>query len=346
MDLIENRELGVLNVVVECDTEITSATPIVCPDWCAHVVISSSSNSLPTLVLKCVSDRQPCIGHSTNDNLSYGRWEMARGTLKTIKIDGVIVECVNLKNDAFTLGTYNLDEVPMVSLLNNAVLNCPEMRGIRVLIKKDICSEGTTKHEGNAKYVIVQDESELKNMLSDEQKECCSVIADYVPAIWGMVDARTPAISLRYLKNLLPICPDAPIDAFLSNSSPTYLMTLRTCVILGMDINDADRNEIFFEARKLDYVGKAYIGLTQDECDKRADLDELFAAYMKWMIDGVQDKDSINWEFYYEMIPTYSHNFDSRVRSHKEEVMKFIEDMQVTDELMEFVKSRHVQQLM
>lgn len=117
--------------------------------------------------------QNPCIGPKTDDNLSYGRWSPAQGSLNEIILDNIHVTC---KSDVhnFTIGSYGKESVPKITLLNGATLDCPEMNGTRVMVKSGAEGlQGSTKREKPAEYVMQRKTMAecFNGLLEDAEKE-------------------------------------------------------------------------------------------------------------------------------------------------------------------------------
>ena len=100
-------------------------------------------------------DRQPCIGPRTNDNLSYGRWERSVCIFHKLILDNVHVVCEPFVKN-FSIGTYGAEEVPEIVLLNGATIDCPEVKGTRVMTLSGLEGiYGSTKAYNPAVYDLV-----------------------------------------------------------------------------------------------------------------------------------------------------------------------------------------------
>lgn len=139
-------------VTVNTDCIVTSVEPPI--NCCGTVTIKGTGQTL-TLVSKGAN---PCIGPATWDGMSYGRWEPSRERLGKIVLDGVHVVCKNEVVSNFSIGRYGTNDMPEIELKNGATLDCPEMKGERVMVKsgaEGLC--GSTKRSDPAVY-------ELKNV--------------------------------------------------------------------------------------------------------------------------------------------------------------------------------------
>ena len=111
-----------------------------------------------TLTLVSNGGMQACIGTATHTGMSYGRWEPGREKpLKKIVIDGVKVICKSQVPN-FSLGNYGECDVPEIECRNGGSIECPEMKGKRVMIASGAEGlSGSTKREHIAKYEIESD---------------------------------------------------------------------------------------------------------------------------------------------------------------------------------------------
>lgn len=141
----DNREIEIRGTV-----RIESIVPLVAGDV-KDIVIRGRGR----LILVSTEDMQPCIGVRTATGLSWGRWCPSNSKpVCKIVIDGVEVVCEG-KVDNFTLGKYGSDFIPDIELLNGGSIQCPEMKGRRVLTQRGESSPGSTKLSGYAMYDIV-----------------------------------------------------------------------------------------------------------------------------------------------------------------------------------------------
>lgn len=79
----------------------------------------------------------PALGVTTYTGMSFGRWspgDSMRCSLKKVIIDGVHVK---LESDVpnFTIGSYGRGEVPEIECVNGGTIDCPEMKGERVMVQ-------------------------------------------------------------------------------------------------------------------------------------------------------------------------------------------------------------------
>lgn len=100
--------------------------------------------------------QQPCIGPRTNTGLSYGRWSIANYPwLEKLILDNVHVVCDN-KTPNFSIGTYGIEDVPEIVLLNGATIECPEVHGTRIMRRSGFEGiYGSTKSDVAAEYDII-----------------------------------------------------------------------------------------------------------------------------------------------------------------------------------------------
>lgn len=99
--------------------------------------------------------RQPCIGPDTYNNLSYGRWSINnRMPFDSLVLDNVEVLCDSEVSN-FAIGIYGCTEIPEITLINGASIECPELLGRRLVRTGHEGIIGSTKSAENAEYAIV-----------------------------------------------------------------------------------------------------------------------------------------------------------------------------------------------
>lgn len=312
---------------VDEDITIEADCPVAVHDRCEHVqVIGTKNDARVRIVLKCRKETQPCIGHCTNDEMSYGRWERGSNCLKKITLQNVDVICVTYADKPFSLGSYGYAEVPGV-VLENASLECPEMHGERHILHNAIAPEGSTKVVERMQYCICKSEEDLKQLMTPEQREWRDKIAEKYPKLAETLTAANSVKSMQHFLDCVKWNEEIDTDYwFKKTGSSTYWMTLRTCVILGMDLSEAGGVEFQFECAKANHIMQKYFEIPYEMLDK-ADISEVVADLMKYWKENYTMNDEA-YEFLYECIPTYYHEFEPSERTHKEEVEAYFEAMQ------------------
>lgn len=98
--------------------------------------------------------KQPVIGIKTNTGMSYGRWCPGIGKLNKIVIDNVHVKLESSVPN-FTIGSYGTDLVPEIEFRNGGTLDCPEVKGRRIMVQSGAEGlYGSTKRSDPAIYEI------------------------------------------------------------------------------------------------------------------------------------------------------------------------------------------------
>ena len=312
---------------VDNDITLEADCPVAVHDRCEHVqIIGTKPNERVRILLKCRKETQPCIGHLTNDEISYGRWSRGSNYLKKITISNADVICVTYADKPFSLGAYGYKEVPEV-ILDNASLECPEMHGERYVLVDALPPEGSTKINERMQYCMCKTEEDLKMLMTPEQREWRDKIAERYPKLAETLNASH---SVKAMKHFLDCVKwDEEIDTdywFKKTGSDTYWMTLKTCVILGMNLEEAQGIEFKFECKKGTFIMNKYFEIPYEMLDK-ADISEVVADLIKYWKEHYEMTDTA-YEFLYECIPTYYHDFKPRERTHKEEVEAFFESKQ------------------
>ena len=336
------NENGDAVVTFSNDTVLEADLPVEVPDGIKHLyIIGSNMENMVTITLKCQKQTQPCIGHATMDDMSYGRWSPSRYDLEKITVNNANVICVGYAEQPFTLGSYGRNVVPEVVLLNKAQLHCPELMGNRIVVKQAVAPEGSTKISDRMEYMIVRPGVDTRTLLDDERKDLVREISAYVPAIADRVDIRHSKTTLEHLLACVKFNKDIDVSYWLDKSgNSTYWMTLRTCAILHMPLEFAHNVEFIFECNKFDWLRTAYTTIPEDM--EIGDNGLIIATVINNLIaksglgyDAISDD---VWEFYYEMIPTYFHDFKPRERTHKEEVLVFLSNYSTTNAWLNYMK--------
>lgn len=318
------EEDGVLNI--SSDMDLSAQLPVkVHPNVEELRIIGTLPDRNAKLVLRGLSETQPCIGQQTNDDMSYGRWSREGYNLKKIILTNVDVTCIPHNNMAFSLGSYGYAHVPEI-VLENATLDCPETHGIRYVLYKALPPEGSTKISERMVYCVCENEEDLKKCMTAEQIEWRDKIAEKYPSIAETIDARNSVKSMKHFLECARWDEDIdPMYWFSMTGNSCYWMTLRTCCVLKMDLSKANGTEFLFECDKAEFIRNEYFKIPCEMLDK-ADPAELVADLIKYWKDNYEMTDEA-YEFLYECIPTYYHTFIPNERTHKEEVESFFEEM-------------------
>lgn len=309
------------------DTTLEADCPVKVDERLEEIrIISMREDARSKLILKCFKETQPCIGPMTNDEMSYGRWDKSHGNrLKKITIKNVDVVCIPYNNQDFSIGSYGYEEVPEI-VLDNASIECPEVHGTRYVVYNALPPEGSTKISERMKYLVAQNNDQLVAMMSPEQKAARDKVAEKYPEMAKLFDVRHTVKIMEHYLECKRWREDIDDSYWVTrNGNSTFWMTLRTCVILGMDLNEATGIEIHFEIAKAKFIMNEYFKIPYELLDK-TDPAEIVADLIKYYKEHYEMKDS-TYEFLYECIPTYYHEFKPRERTHKEEVEAFFESM-------------------
>lgn len=98
----------------------------------------------------CKARRYPCIGTKTRrEGRTWLTPDENAPRLNNIIIDGVHVKCASFAKD-FCLGTYGLEYVPNIELLNGGTIECPEAYGERKLVQPPV--KGKRRQLEEVKY--------------------------------------------------------------------------------------------------------------------------------------------------------------------------------------------------
>lgn len=278
-----------------------------------------------TLTLKA-GYQQPCIGVLTNVGMSYGRWSPSPyQTCDKIIIRGVKVICEPAV-EAFSLGTYgdSKNKVPEIICVDGGEFIGPETEGERLIVRQASAPEGSTKISDSMVYAIKKPGMTDEDLISNEAKQERENLPDkYKP----LVSYKTPirniirAVELLKMNNELDISP-----LLIKDDIP--LMILTTCVILNANgkakvkLSSLGR-EFFFEIQKGEW-SKQFINESVFYPDETVSATHVEAAIIKWVQDNIIESDFRN-EFMYEMIGTYSHQFN-RDETHLNNALQFMED--------------------
>lgn len=300
-------------------------------------LIGENPNGQYKIKLLCQNQVQPCIGHETWDGMSYGRWSPADENLEELIIENLDVICIGYAEQPFTLGSYGRNQVPEITL-NNAKFYCPEILGKRIVTKWATPPEGSSKISERMEYMIIPEGRQAKDYLDPERKAIIDEIAKYRRDIYERADVRH---TKQVLENLLWCvkCDDSiDFDYWLEkHGNATYWMTLKTAATLLMPLSAASNIEFLFECEKIEFLRENY---TSVDKDMNYNAGELVACIIQFLInrDGfaIEEIDDFSWEFYYEMIPSYFHTFNSKERTHKDEVILFLEENPLKDKWMKY----------
>lgn len=296
------------NVTIEAEVPIFTNT---------RVTIVGDHGSKLTLISN--ADQQPCIGPKTNTGMSYGRWSRSGKCPTEIIIDGVEVTCKS-KVENFTIGRYGDNDMPVITLLNNGKLICPENTGVRVMTKNPQSPEGSTKISDEAKYAIVSDGDSPLSIMSDSAREILAEICKYDARYEQKISYTTSEKALKSALKILSIYPEADVSLLISGRFDNKDMMLRTVAFLRLDEADIDlSNEFSFECSKINVLCNTLAGID-------ASIENVYnIIYYIYTNAVLGEKEE---EILYEMIPTYNHTFthdvphrvnvDSYIKNNKE----------------------------
>lgn len=259
-------------------------------------------------------ERQPVIGPKTNDNLSYGRYELPRGRFTTLQINECNVTLTTTAVENFTIGAYGTEMVPKLELSPNAMLNCPETSGQRMMQIGPEPLQGSTKHSRSCKYIIWTVNSVIEDFLSPEVLSKREELKALNPEMAEFVGLHTLENGLNKAIELLKINKELDVSKLLtveSNHQSTSIII--GCVVLGLSEECyKSRGEMFYEINRWKELAERY-NIPYD--DNRSDMfDVISEVIIRKHFEGMKFDELTNWnkKFIYELIPVYSFNFTGK----------------------------------
>ena len=259
-------------------------------------------------------ERQPVIGPKTNDNLSYGRYELPRGTFNKFIIDNCDVTLETEAVDNFTIGEYGSEKVPEIELIGDAILNCPETTGKRMMKVGPEPLQGSTKHSRSCQYIIWTASSCAEDFLSDEMKEYRREMDKLNPDMSNFVGLHTLENRMKSALELLRIKSDLDVSKLLIHDY-NYRNSgiIMGCIVLGLSEDCCNAsNEIFYEILRWKELAERY-NIKYNE-EKRDAFISTSKAIMKQLFKGRKFDSLTAWEkrVIYELIPVYEFNFSGK----------------------------------
>lgn len=317
-------------VTFDRETILEAHLPIKVPDGCRRIrIVGTDPTKMVKVTLKSQKETQPCIGHETNDDMSFGRWSRNGYDLDEIILDNVDLICIGYCEKPFTLGSYGSNLVPRISIMRDSKIYCPETVGERVITKWATAPEGSTKISERMEYLIIPPGKDRYSLISEDCKKVIDEIAKYRKDIYQRADCSHEKYILENLLYCVKCDDSIDFDYWLKKrGNDTYWMTLKTCAVLTMPLEFAGSVEFLFECKKVEWLRKQYTSIPDDmECS----AGEFCAAIIQDFINKNTDyttgvADDMAWDYLYEMIPTYFHTFEPKERTHREEVLQFLAD--------------------
>lgn len=291
-------------VVIEADVPIIS-------DNIEHVVIRGEG----TLVLRCSSKMQPCIGTKTSAGMSYGRWSPNGIPPKKIFIDGVNIICES-KTDNFALGKYGDEFVPEIVLKNGGTITCPETRGKRIVTKQAKAPDGSTKISEEMQYSILEPNMNEDDMISPRVK---AYIEQLPEDMRQYVNYKTQLENIVEAVKLTAM--NEELDVSLLLDGVKRVGYARTATLM-CNKEIYDDTEFMMEGNKLEYLIANFIDRAAIESEgydlSAGDLIRcLVIAVRDALGNSVSDYD---YEVLYEMIPAYF--FNGWIKDNKKETVE------------------------
>ena len=254
--------------------------------------------------------QQPVIGPKTNDGLSFGRYELARGSFDELVIDGCDVTLETKAVENFTIGVYGLEKVPTITLLSNARLTCPETSGTRVMQVGPEALMGSTKHSRPSRYIVIKPGEKPSDYVREEVKVIMKEISSLTGKFDEVVSFKTSerfameALQLLKLDNNLDV-------TFLLNGEYEYqrLCNVAACCYLSLP-SECIADDIHYEMRRWPLLAERFnIDLSEDSSFgeiSHAIIRKLFSNYTFSSLSPSKVR------FIYELIPLYEFSFSGK----------------------------------
>lgn len=328
--MMGNEGVVVNSDVLECGETctISARVPIKITRSMESLTIRGTAQGVK-LLLMCEEGMQPCIGPETNTGQSFGRFSLSDFRLKKLVIDNIAVTCMsNGENRCFSIGTYGVEQVPEIVCINGGSIECPEVHGTRVMVDNIDSYEGSTKHTGSAIYHIVTDNTDKNSLLSDRQRELIEEIYAVNPEVAAQLDFTYSVSMLKSIAGVVKVVNIKDVSAWKkSRNNTTYLMTLRSCAILGIPLDEANHVEYMFECSKSDWFHKKYL-ISEWDQDAKSNNELKYEravalAALAYVLTDESVDECFKWEYVYEVIPTYFYSFEPGV-PHETNAKKFI----------------------
>lgn len=328
------EEEHTLEVLIDKDEVLEKGNPILTDCDIKTVYIGSYDGQHHSLKLIATEAMQPCIGDWTNTGMSFGRWSPASHNIGKIIIDNVDVTCIpHESNPNFSLGSYAYSDYPEVECLSNGTLDCPEMQGERIMIDESSCPPSSTKRSGHVEYRIKKEGMSDWDLMSEQQKELANELGKYSDALKASITVEYPIRSLKHLLKLCELFGRGVEDStpWKKSSDSTYLMTLRSAMILDLPAGMATRHEFVFELGKMERIFDRYY---HEDCSRTEGFPSVtaMAAIIYFYIHKHPEMTELDKEVVYEMIPSYAYTFNHDA-THYENALAFIDENLRTDTL-------------
>lgn len=327
-------EERVLKVLIDKDEILEKDNPILTDCGIETVYIGSYDGQHHSLKLISTDFMQPCIGDWTHTGMSFGRWSPATHDIGKIIVDNIDVECIpHESNPNFSLGSYAYADYPEVECRNGGTLDCPEMHGERIMINESTCPPSSTKRSGYIDYRIKTDDMSNWDLMSDAQKWRANELGKYSDALKASITYEYPARSLEHLLKLCELFGRGVEDPtpWKKSSDSTYLMTLRSAMLLGLPADMATRHEFEFEIGKIDKLLDRYY---HEDCSRTEGFPTIvaLAVIIYFYIHEHPEMMELDKEIVYEMIPSYAYTFN-HVATHYANALAFMDENLRTDTL-------------
>ena len=293
-------ELTSGNLYIYGDCIIEGKCPIKVLEHQLVICKGRNVEGTPKVVIRATEKHQPCIGHPTNTNLSYGRYEINSNSLDKIVVDGCDVY-LESKTENFTIGTFGKQEVPEVEVWSGS-FNCPEMFGTRVMKVTPEPLQGSTKHSRYAEYVIIGKGKTEQDYLSDEVLELKKEIFEINPKQTEYIKLITSVKNIKTALELLRI--NNKLDCyFLLSGKFEHVQThiLKTCCVLNLYNDCCVSSEMQHEINKWECLG------VRNNLPKGVGLKELSKLIIEKISNGRRYDELTDFEkvMVYELIPIY-----------------------------------------
>jgi len=297
---------GVVELVLSEDTKIV-AYDKACIETLNAETLVIKANEKHNLYLEG-APLNPCIGTTTERiGMSYGRWTPAGpSSLKKIILENVVVH-FKLKVNNFSLGSYNHPEVPEFEFRGeSAVINCPEMMGERILLKKVHAPAGSTKYSAVPEYQIAKPGQDL----FPEQQELVDKLLLINPKMVEYINKYTNPRTAKFAVELLDINPELDISKMLQESQNIrHISHALCCLVLGMPFEWSKFEEFFLESQKYDFLFEQFPDIGKD-----LESFERIRRICWHRFDYRSFNELTPWEkrVVYESIPAYEFSFSDK----------------------------------
>lgn len=254
--------------------------------------------------------QQPVIGPKTNDGLSFGRYELARGSFDELVIDGCDVTLETTAVENFTIGVYGLEKVPTITLLNNARLTCPETLGTRVMQIGPEALMGSTKHSRPSKYIVIKPGEKPSDYIREEVKVIMKDISAITDKFDDVVSCKTSERFAMEALTLLNFNNDLDVT-FLLNGEYEYqrLCNVAACCFLSLP-DECITDDIHYEIKRWPILAERF-GI---DVSKNDSFGSISHSIIKKIFNSQKFSSLTPCEvrFVYELIPLYEFSFSGK----------------------------------